>query len=104
TNLSTNAISFQWSFPGSSTPVSTDVNPANICYNTPGSYPVTLIADNGTTTDTLTLNNYITVYPFPPPQGIMQSGDTLFANPGATSYQWYHAGNLIPGATDYYYV
>jgi PKD repeat protein len=104
TNLSTNAINFQWSFPGSSTPVSTDANPTNICYNTPGNYAVTLIADNGTTSDTLTLNNYITVFPFPAPQGIMQSGDTLFANPGATSYQWYLAGNLIPGATDYFYL
>jgi len=104
TNLSTNAISYQWSFPGSSTPVSTDVNPANICYNTPGNYPVTLIADNGTTSDTLTLNNYITVFPFPAPQGISQSGDTLFANQGATSYQWYHDGVLVSGATDYYYV
>lgn len=104
TNLSTNATNFLWSFPGSSTPVSTDANPTNICYNTPGNYSVTLIADNGATSDTLTLNNYITVFPFPSPQGIMQSGDTLFANQGATSYQWYFAGGLIPGATDYNYV
>jgi hypothetical protein len=27
---------FEWSFPGSDTPVSSDENPSNICYNTPG--------------------------------------------------------------------
>jgi hypothetical protein len=104
TNLSTNATSFVWSFPGSSTPVSTDVNPMNICYNSPGSYSVTLIASNVTSADTLTLNNYITVYPSPPAQGILQSGDTLIANQGSMNYQWFFNGSLISGATDYFYV
>jgi hypothetical protein len=34
----------------------------------------------------------------------MQIGDTLFSNQGATAYQWYYNGNLIPGATNYFYV
>ena len=46
----------------------------------------------------------MTVYPYPAPQGIMQNGDTLFANQGAVSYQWYHDGVIIPGATDYFYI
>jgi PKD repeat protein len=75
-----------------------------VCYNTPGQYPVTLIATNSFGSDTLTLNNYMTVYPYPAPQGIAQSGDTLIANQGAVSYQWYHDGVLIPGATNYFYV
>ena len=104
TNLSLQASSYQWSFPGANPNVSTDVNPQNICYNVPGNYPVTLIATNSSGSDTLTLNNYITVFPQPPPQGIMQSGDTLFANQGATTYQWYYNGNIIVGATDYFYV
>ncbi len=104
TNLSVNATSFLWTFPGASPSTSTDVNPTNICYNSPGNYSVSLIASNATSSDTLTLNNYITVYPYPLPQGISQSGDTLFANTGATAYQWYYAGNLIPGATDYFYI
>jgi len=104
TNLSSNATSFLWTFNGASTTTSTDVNPQNICYNTPGSYGVTLIASNGAASDTLTLLNFITVYPYPPPQGISQSGDTLFANPGAVTYQWYQDGNIIPGATNYFYV
>jgi len=104
TNLSTNGTNYIWSFPGGNPSVSTDQNPSNICYNTPGNYGVTLIASNATTSDTLFLPNYITVYPNPAPQGILQSDDTLFANQGATSYQWYYNGNLIPGATNYFYV
>ncbi|CAN5440904.1 hypothetical protein BH11BAC1_BH11BAC1_25270 [soil metagenome] len=104
TNLSVNASSFQWNFSGANPSFSTDVNPANICYNTPGNYSVSLIATNATGSDTITLNNFITVYPYPAPQGIAQNGDTLFANAGAISYQWYHNGNIIPGATDYFYV
>jgi len=104
TNLSNNATSYLWSFTGAVPPLSTDVNPQNICYNIPGIYPVTLIATNANGSDTLTLNNFITVYPQPAPQGISQSGDTLFANQGATSYQWYYNGNIINGATDYFYL
>lgn len=103
-NLSVNATNFLWSFPGAVPSTSTDVNPTGICYNTPGNYAVSLIASNAIGGDTLTLNNYMTVYPYPAPQGIAQSGDTLFANTGAVTYQWYFSGTLIPGATDYYYV
>jgi PKD repeat protein len=103
-NLSVNATSFLWSFPGGLPGVSTDVSPSNICYNVPGVYPVSLIAYNAADTDTLVLNNYMTVYPFPSPQGILQNGDTLLSNAGAFSYQWFHNGNIITGATDYYYV
>ncbi len=103
-NLSINATSYLWSFTGATPTTSTDLNPTNICYNTPGSYDVQLIVSNATGGDTLLLHNFITVYPYPAPQGIAQSGDTLFANAGAVSYQWYQAGVLIPGATDYFYV
>jgi len=103
-NLSSGANSYLWFFPGSSTSVSTDFSPQNICYNLPGSYDVTLIVTNSLGSDTLTLLNYINVYPYPAPQGINQSGDTLFALPGATSYQWYFNGSVIIGATDYFYV
>jgi len=104
TNLSTNATNFIWNFPGANPNVSTDQNPTNICYNTPGNYDVQLIASNAITSDTLSLPNYITVYPFPPPQGILQIGDTLFANAGSVSYLWYYNGNIISGATNYFYV
>jgi hypothetical protein len=103
-NTTTGALSYQWFFNGAVPGSSTDVNPQNICYSTPGNYPVTLIASNGISTDTLILNSYIHVYPVPAPQGITQSGDTLFANSGAPGYQWYFNGSLISGATDYFYV
>ena len=103
-NLSSLSATYLWTFPGASPGTSTDLNPTNICYQTPGSYDVTLIASNAYGSDTLTLSNYITVYPFPPPQGILQDGDTLFANAGANSYQWFYNGNAINGATDYFYI
>ncbi|MEO8086783.1 MAG: T9SS type A sorting domain-containing protein [Bacteroidota bacterium] len=103
-NLSVNGTSFLWSFPGANPSTSVDYNPSNICYNAPGNYAVSLIATNANGSDTITLNNYITVYPYPAPQGISQSGDTLFANAGAISYQWYHNGVQIAGATNYFYV
>jgi len=103
-NNSIGATSYLWTFQGGNPSVSIDENPTGICYLTPGTYSVTLIASNSLHSDTLTLNNFITVYPYPPAQGILQNGDTLLANPGATSYQWYFNGNIIPGATDYFYV
>ncbi len=104
TNLSVGGTSYQWIFSGANPSTSSDTDPTGICYSTPGTYPVTLIATNVNGSDTLTLNNYITVYPYPAPQGISQSGDTLFAIPGAVSYQWYFNGDTISGATDYFYV
>jgi PKD repeat protein len=104
TNLSVNATSYLWTFAGATPSTSVDMNPTNICYNSPGQYTVTLIATNANGSDTLQLNNFITVYPQPAPQGITQSGDTLFAIAGATSYQWYYNGGIVNGATDYFYV
>jgi PKD repeat protein len=104
TNLSVNGLTYLWSFPGANPSTSTDINPTNICYNTPGNYLVSLISSNAAGSDTLSLSNFITVYPNPPPQGISQNGDTLFAIQGAVSYQWFYDGNLLPGATDYFYV
>jgi len=104
TNLSFNATNYQWNFFGASPDTSTAVNPQGICYASPGTYDVQLIASNANGSDTLLLTNYITVYPSPPPQAISQSVDTLFAIAGSASYQWYFNGNIINGATDYFYI
>ena len=104
TNLSSFATSYQWSFPGATPPTSTDLNPTNICYSNPGTFDVQLIATNANGSDTLLLTNYITVYPSPPAQSISQIGDTLFSIAGSASYQWYFNGNIINGATNYFYV
>ncbi|MEO8086849.1 MAG: kelch repeat-containing protein [Bacteroidota bacterium] len=102
-STSQNANLYTWIFPGANPSTSTDINPQAICYNAPGSYDVTLIASNANGSDTLILSNYITVFQYPAAQGITQSGDTLFANTGAVSYQWYYNGNLLNGATGYFY-
>ena len=104
TNLSYNASGYVWYFPGAIPDNSTMENPVNICYTTPGSYDVQLIALNAIGSDTLLLSNYITVLLQPQAQSITQNGDTLFAIAGADFYQWYFNGNLIPGATNSLYI
>jgi len=56
-----NPTSWQWTFDGAETPNSTDQNPTNICYSTPGTYNVTLTVENATDTDTETITGCITV-------------------------------------------
>jgi Zn-dependent metalloprotease/PKD repeat protein len=66
TDNSTNSpTSWSWSFPGSTTPTSTAQNPTNICYNTAGTYNVSLTASNNAGGNTNTVNSYITVNPVP---------------------------------------
>ena len=104
TNFTTNAFSYQWNFLGAVIDTSSQENPQGICYNVPGQYGVQLISSNDACTDTLTVSNYITVYPHPPSLSVNVINDTLFSNQGFDSYQWYLNGNIIPAATDYYCV
>ena len=103
-NNSINSTSWLWIFQGGSPSTSTEEDPDSICFYTPGQYDVTLIATNINGSDTLTLPNYITVYPFSPPQTIQQNGDSLISNPGFVAYQWFYDGDTIPGATNTYYI
>ncbi len=102
TDLSQNATSWQWSFPGGTPSSGTIQNPQGICYNTPGTFDATLIASNSGGSDTLTFINHIKVFATPPTPVITQHNDTLFCStdPTYTSYQWYDSSTLIPGATD----
>ncbi|HYV90134.1 MAG TPA: T9SS type A sorting domain-containing protein [Chitinophagales bacterium] len=93
-----NPVSWQWYFAGGSPSSSTDQNPTNICYNTPGTFDVTLIITNDFGSDTLLLTDYITVYPTPPIPNILQNGNVLTCSP-AMSYQWQLNSTDIPGAT-----
>ena len=93
-----NPTSWLWLFPGGSPSSSTDQNPIDICYDTPGTYDVTLITTNAFGSDTLTLANYITVYPTPPFPTITQNGNVLTCSPAA-NYQWQFNTVNIPGAT-----
>jgi len=49
-------ISWRWFFPGAVPDSSNEQNPQNICYNASGNYPVTLIATNEFTSDTIVKN------------------------------------------------
>jgi len=104
TNQSANAISYAWSFFGANPDTSTATNPFGICYPSSGTYDVQLIAFSPGGSDTLYLSDYITVFPAPQSQSIVQIGDTLFANAGAATYQWYLNGDSIAGATNFFYV
>lgn len=56
------ASNWSWSFPGGTPSTSNLQNPV-ITYNQPGVYNVTLTAGDGTTTNSKTINSYITVVP-----------------------------------------
>lgn len=64
TDMSTgNPTGWLWSFPGAETPTSTQQNPQNICYYTPGVYDVVLEVQNATNVDTEIVTGCITVSP-----------------------------------------
>jgi len=94
--------SWLWLFSGGSPASSTVQNPTNICYDQPGSYDVTLITTNAGGSDTLTLPDYITVYPTPAIPTITQNGYTLTSSP-SDFYQWQLNTVDIPGATNQSY-
>jgi serine protease len=77
-----NPTSWNWSFTGGTPATSTSQNPANITYNTPGTYAVSLTATNANGNDVETKTAYITVNP--------QSGcDTLnWSNMPAEGGSW----------------
>lgn len=103
TDQSTNSpSSWLWLFPGGSPSSSTLQNPIQICYQTPGSYDVTLITTNANGSDTLTLPQYVTVHATPPIPTITQNGLVLTSSP-AFSYQWQYNTLDIPGATNQSY-
>ena len=53
--------SWLWVLPGTNMPTTTQQNPTNIVYNTPGTYSVTLAATNSNGSDNLVKQCYITV-------------------------------------------
>jgi PKD repeat protein len=102
-DLSTNnPFSWQWFFSGGVPAVSFDQQPSPVCYQVPGVYDVTLITTNAAGNDTLTLLDFITVYPTPPFPTITQNGNTLTSSI-ATGYQWQFNSVDIPGATNQSY-
>ncbi len=56
-----NITDWQWTFSGAETANSTNQNPNDICYNTPGSYSVTLVVTGPDGDDQTTVNNFLVV-------------------------------------------
>ncbi|HYV94039.1 MAG TPA: PKD domain-containing protein [Chitinophagales bacterium] len=98
-----NPLSWQWIFDGGNPSASSQQDPTQVCYNTPGVYDVTLITTNAFGNDTLTLSGYITVYATPAIPAISQTGYTLTSTP-AFAYQWQLNSVDIPGATNQSYM
>ncbi|MBU1719067.1 MAG: PKD domain-containing protein, partial [Bacteroidetes bacterium] len=96
-NSSTGATDFEWIFEGGAPASSTLNNPGYITYPTAGQYDVTLIAVNGSQSDTTTLADYIHIYE-QPVAAFSATDDTLYLpnafvaftnqSQGATSYIW----------------
>ncbi len=97
-----NPFAWEWIFEGGDPATSGDQNPANICYNSPGIYDVTLITTNASGTDTTIHPNLITVHPTPPIPAITQTGSVLTST-AAAFYQWQLNSVDIPGATNQSY-
>jgi len=90
-NTSTNAISYEWSFPGGNPSTSNLLNPV-VVYNTPGKYDVTLVAINGPDRETTTKTQFITVESMPIPSftsNIVKT-EVFFTNTSkfGNSYLW----------------
>lgn len=91
-NLSSNATTFLWTFPGGTPSTSTDQNPT-IVYNTPGIYNATLAASNAAGTTTFEQTNLITVLGLPSPSytyNLTNSPTLNFTNNSLNgiSYYW----------------
>jgi gliding motility-associated-like protein len=114
TDLSTNSpTSWSWTFSGAATATSNAQNPSNICYNSPGTFAVTLIAANANGSGSLTKTGYITVNP--PPAAfagadviICTGQQTVLNGSGGVGYLW-QPGNqptasytVTPAATTTY--
>jgi gliding motility-associated-like protein len=97
-NSTGNPTGWTWSFPGGSPATSNVQNPANICFNTAGTYTVTLTAANAngtnSTTQTITVNPIPTVTTAPANPAICQGGSVGLTASGATSYTWSPATGL----------
>ncbi len=88
---SANTDFWLWEFPGASPDQSAEQNPI-VAYETPGTYDVTLTVINEVGSNTITIENYITIDPLPIPDftSIVDGQTVNFTNTStdATSYSW----------------
>lgn len=97
TNTSSGATSYDWL--ENSVSFATTTNTTRT-FGTAGSYIISLIADNGSCSDSSGV--VITVNPLPPIPTITQNGGILTSS-SAINYQWFLNGDTITGATSQFY-
>ena len=112
TDQSSYATSWSWSFQGATPDTCTAQNPANICYNSAGTYSVSLTVTNIYGTSSESQNGYIVVSAYPSVPLIAVNGYFLMSS-SAAFYQWYSNGTALANAINqsytatqsgYYYV
>jgi PKD repeat protein len=103
-DLSMNATSWQWSFPGGTPSTSNQRNPSGIVYSIPGQYDVNLIISNATGSNANFRQNFITVNPAPVKPSITATGTILISSQQAFSYQWFRDSIAVNGATSQAYI
>jgi len=89
-DLSTDAASWEWSFPGGTPATSTLANPV-VTYATPGTYDVALTVTNALGSNTLIENDYITIFESPTASASAAAGSATVVATGGTppySYLW----------------
>ncbi len=87
---------YLWAFPGGSPSSSTDQNPINIAYNTPGIFPVKVVIETPCKKDSITKDSYINVANNKPiaaftanPQPASMSAPTVnFTDQSTNATQW----------------
>jgi len=78
TDQSTNGpTSWSWSFPGATPSTDSVQSPSGICYDTAGTYSVTLIATNSGGSDTLIMDSLIVASTCPPPTAAFTANATV---------------------------
>jgi len=94
------ATIFSWTFEGADVTESMDENPAGICYATAGQYDVTLEVSDGTDTDIITIENFITVEDCPTeplPDISISASNNVICVGGCVSFEDETQGDNISG-------
>lgn len=108
-----NINGWSWTFDGATTGTSDEQNPSDICYDTPGTYSVTLVVSNPNGSDEVTESALVVVdpcYPDPQPafsvdvETICPGGCVSFTNEstitGAAEWNWDFDGADTPASSD----
>lgn len=95
-NTSGLPTSWTWSFPGGTPSSSTQQNPGSVCWNTAGTYVVSLTAcnGNGCNTSTQSINVALPVMTAGADDTICTGGNVMLVPGGGVTYQWAPGGSL----------